>query len=253
MISIVSPAKSLDFDTPAPTDFFSQAAFLKESEILVKDLKKQSPQQLAQLMGISDKLAHLNADRYLAWSTPFDPANAKQAIYAFQGDVYQGLEPTSFTEGDLLFAQEHFRILSGLYGVLKPLDLIQAYRLEMGTSFKNKKGKNLYAFWEKQLAEYLSSELNGGVLLNLASNEYFKAVDLKVLSSRVITPIFKDWKNGQYKIISFFAKKARGMMAAYQIKNKIVDPEALKGFDGGGYQYNEVMSQGDKWVFSRKH
>lgn len=252
MISIVSPAKSLDFETPANTTHFSQAAFLKESEVLVQDLKKQSPQQLAQLMRISDKLAHLNADRYLAWKQPFSLANAKQAVYAFQGDVYQGLDANSFTEEDLSFAQEHFRILSGLYGVLKPLDLIQAYRLEMGTPFKNKKGKNLYAFWGKQLGEHLASELNGEVLLNLASNEYFKAVDLKALNTRVITPVFKDWKNGQYKVISFFAKKARGMMAAYQIKNRLTDPEGLKAFDAGGYQYDESLSKGDEWVFSRK-
>ena len=206
-------------------------------------------------MNVSDKIAALNADRYKNWSLPFDESNAKQAAFAFQGDVYQGLEIDSFSEENLIYAQDHFRILSGLYGLLKPLDLIQAYRLEMGTSFKNKRGKNLYEFWNSIITEHLNKELELSkslYLLNLASNEYYKVIQPKTLNTTVITPVFKDWKNGQYKIISFFAKKARGMMAAYHLKNKINNPEDLKGFDTAGYTFNDDMSQGNQLVFTRK-
>ena len=255
MISVVSPAKSLNFDNSCSIKMFSQCYFLKDSQILVNDLKKYTPRQISDLMKISEKLGTLNANRYNNWSLPFNEDNAKQAAFAFQGDVYQGLKIDSFSQDDLIYAQDHFRILSGLYGLLKPLDLIQAYRLEMGASFKNKRGKNLYEFWNSILTEHLNKELELSkslYLLNLASNEYYKVIQPKTLNTTVITPIFKDWKNGQYKIISFFAKKARGMMAAYQLKNKINNPEDLKGFDTAGYTYNDDMSQGNQLVFTRK-
>lgn len=255
MISVVSPAKSLDFGTPSRVKDFTEPVFLKESQILVNDLKKCSPDQLSVLMKISDKLGVLNAERYNGWSSPFTLSNAKQAVFAFQGDVYKGLEIESFSKDDLKYAQNNFRILSGLYGMLKPLDLIQAYRLEMGTSFKNEKGKNLYDFWGTSITEQINRDLNkqkSETLLNLASNEYFKVIKAKQLQATVITPVFKDWKNGQYKIISFFAKKARGMMASYQIRNKILRIDDLKGFDRDGYLYNEDISQGNNLVFTRK-
>ena len=255
MISIVSPAKSLNFDDSCSVKMHSQCVFLKDSRLLVNDLKKYSPKQISDLMKISYKLGVLNANRYNNWSLPFNESNAKQAVFAFQGDVYQGLEIDSFSQDDLCYAQDHFRILSGLYGLLKPLDLIQAYRLEMGTSFQNKRGKNLYEFWNSSITEHLNKELElskSQCLLNLASNEYYKAIQPKALNATVITPVFKDWKNGQYKIISFFAKKARGMMAAYQLKNKINNPEDLKGFDTAGYTFNDDMSKGNQLVFTRK-
>ena len=255
MISIVSPAKSLNFDNSCSIKMYSQCSFLKDSQILVNDLKKYTPKQISNLMKISDKLGTLNADRYSNWSLPFNEDNAKQAAFAFQGDVYQGLKIDSFSQDDLIYAQDHFRILSGLYGLLKPLDLIQAYRLEMGASFKNKRGENLYEFWNSIITEHLNKELELSkslYLLNLASNEYYKVIQPKALNTTVITPVFKDWKNGQYKIISFFAKKARGMMAAYQLKNKINNPEDLKGFDTAGYTFNDDMSQGNQLVFTRK-
>ena len=255
MISVVSPAKSLNFDDSSSVKIFSQCSFLKKSQLLVNDLKKYSPKQISDLMKISDKLAVLNADRYNNWSLPFNERNAKQAAFAFKGDVYIGLEIDSFSKDDLNYAQDHFRILSGLYGLLKPLDLIQAYRLEMGTSFQNKRGKNLYEFWNSSITKHLNKELElskSQYLLNLASNEYYKVIHPKTLNTTVITPVFKDWKNGRYKIISFFAKKARGMMAAYQLKNKIKNPEDLKGFDTAGYTFNDDMSQGNQLVFTRR-
>lgn len=255
MISVVSPAKSLNFDDSSSVKMFSQCSFLKKSQLLVNDLKKYSPKQISDLMKISDKLAVLNADRYNNWSLPFNERNAKQAAFAFKGDVYIGLEIDSFSKDDLNYAQDHFRILSGLYGLLKPLDLIQAYRLEMGTSFQNKRGKNLYEFWNSSITKHLNKELElskSQYLLNLASNEYYKVILPKTLNATVITPVFKDWKNGRYKIISFFAKKARGMMAAYQLKNKIKNPEDLKGFDTAGYTFNDDMSQGNQLVFTRR-
>ena len=255
MISIVSPAKSLNFDDSCSIKIYSQCAFLKDSQLLVNDLKKYSPKQISDLMNVSDKLGLLNVDRYKNWSLPFNEGNSKQAVFAFQGDVYKGLEIDSFSQDDLIYAQDYFRILSGLYGLLKPLDLIQPYRLEMGTSFKNKRGKNLYEFWNSKITEHLNKELElskSKYLLNLASNEYYKVIQPKALNATVITPVFKDFKNGQYKIISFFAKKARGMMASYQLKNKINNPEDLKGFDMGGYIFNDNMSKGSQFVFTRK-
>lgn len=255
MLSLISPAKSLDFDTPAHINLNSQPCFLQEAQELAEQLKHLSPQQLSDLMNISDKLGTLNAARFEQWSLPFTPENAKAAILAFTGDVYTGLDAVNLNNEELSFAQEHLRILSGLYGLLKPLDLIQPYRLEMGTAFNNKRGKDLYTFWRPLLAERLRQELQTqeqAVLINLASQEYFKSVDTLKLNARIITPVFKDWKNGQYKIISFFAKKARGMMCRYMISNRIDQPEGLKDFGLGGYSFSTSMSEGDSWVFTRK-
>ena len=255
MISIVSPAKSLNFDGSCSIKMYSQCSFLRDSQLLVNDLKKYSPKQISDLMKVSDKIGLLNADRYKNWSLPFNEGNSKQAVFAFQGDVYQGLEIDSFSEDDLIYAQDYFRILSGLYGLLKPLDLIQPYRLEMGTYFKNKRGKNLYDFWNTRITELLNKELElskSQYLLNLASNEYYKVIQPNGLNATVITPIFKDFKNGQYKIISFFAKRARGMMASFHLKNKINNPEDLKSFNMAGYTFNDDMSIDNQLVFTRR-
>ncbi|SFH97747.1 peroxide stress protein YaaA [Modicisalibacter xianhensis] len=255
MLSVISPAKTLDFETPPTTRTYTQPDYLEQSQALIDILRDYSPQRLAELMGISDKLAGLNAARFAEWAPPFDLENAKQAIQAFQGDVYVGLDAASFSEADNAFAQDHLRILSGLYGLLRPLDLIQPYRLEMGTRLPNDAGKDLYAFWKNRLTQALDDAINQSgtpVLVNLASNEYFKAIDAKRLSSRVVTPVFKDAKNGQYKIISFYAKKARGLMSAWMIHQRIDDPEGLKDFDVDGYRFNSTLSQGDTWVFTRK-
>lgn len=255
MLLVISPAKNLDFETPAMTAAASQPRYLEQSQKLIKQLQHFSVQEVASLMKLSDKLAGLNLGRFQSWKPPFDAGNAKQAVLAFNGDVYAGLDAASLDEAGLAFAQKHLRILSGLYGVLKPLDYIQPYRLEMGTKLANDEGKDLYAFWGDQLKESLEAEpaLADKVLINLASNEYFKAVKAKQLDTRIITPIFKDEKNGQYKIISFYAKKARGLMSRYIIDNKIMTPEAIKGFDVDGYYFSESASSESDWVFLRKH
>lgn len=255
MLTVISPAKTLDFDSKAPTQTHSQPAFLKQSQVLINDLKKLSAVDIASLMKLSDKLAGLNSARFHEWQTPFNLNNAKQAIFAFKGDVYTGLDAETLDDVSLEFAQQHLCILSGLYGVLKPLDLMQAYRLEMGTKFANKNGKDLYQFWDGQLREFLEADpaMADGILINLASNEYFKAVQAKKLKARIITPIFKDKKNGQYKIISFYAKKARGLMSRYIIDHQIDAPEQLKDFDSDGYRFSQEMSDGDDWVFIRDH
>ncbi|MFQ3786715.1 peroxide stress protein YaaA [Halomonas sp. A29] len=278
MLSVISPAKTLDFETPATTDIHSQPDFLARSQQLdfetpattdihsqpdflarsqqlITILRDYSPQQLSELMGISDKLAGLNTARFAEWRPPFSVDNAKPAAQAFQGDVYMGLEAATFSNDDNAFAQQHLRILSGLYGLLRPLDLIQPYRLEMGTWLPNPAGKDLYAFWQDSLSEALDraiADSGSKVLVNLASNEYFKAIDAKRLDARVITPVFKDEKNGKFKIISFYAKKARGLMAAWMIRQRLDDPERLKEFDVAGYAFNPAMSEGDTWVFSRR-
>ncbi|MBB3142713.1 peroxide stress protein YaaA [Halomonas organivorans] len=254
MLSVISPAKTLDFETPATTSQATQPDFLDRSRELIGILRDLSPQQIGELMGVSDKIAGLNAARFSEWQTPFTPDNAKAAAQAFQGDVYVGLEAASFDDGDNAFAQDHLRILSGLYGLLRPLDLIQPYRLEMGTKLANPAGKDLYAYWKPTLTGALEraiAESGSKVLVNLASNEYFKAVDARALDARVITPVFKDEKNGQYKIISFYAKKARGLMAAWMIRQRLDDPEGLKGFDVAGYRFNAAISEGDTLVFCR--
>lgn len=255
MLTVISPAKTLDFETPPTTQTHSQPRFLTQSKQLIDTLRKLNVADIASLMKLSDKLAGLNVARYESWSTPFDLKNAKQAVLAFKGDVYTGLEAETLDENQLAFAQQHLRILSGLYGVLKPLDLIQPYRLEMGTRLENAKGKDLYSFWGSDIRESLQAEesLQDDVLINLASNEYFKAVEAKKLTARIITPVFKDWKNGQYKMISFYAKKARGMMSRYIIEHQIQDPDRIKDFDTDGYRYSADMSKKDEWVFIRNH
>ncbi|MCV6614038.1 MAG: peroxide stress protein YaaA [Cellvibrionaceae bacterium] len=254
MLMLVSPAKNLDYETPAKTKQSTQPEFLDQSEILMDDLRQLAPHELSKLMSISDKLGVLNYDRNQDWGQPFTPDNAKQAVLAFNGDVYTGLDAQSFKADDFKFAQKHLRILSGLYGLLKPLDLMQPYRLEMGTKFANKGGKNLYEFWGETLTEAVNAQLkktNSEVVLNLASNEYFKAIKPKLLNAEVVVPAFKDLKNGEYKMISFFAKKARGLMAAYVIKNRITDVEDIKKFNLAGYRYNKSLSSDAQWVFSR--
>ncbi|MBR9909922.1 MAG: peroxide stress protein YaaA [Gammaproteobacteria bacterium] len=255
MLLVISPAKNLDYDTPLPTREHTEPEFLQHAGALVDELRQLAPHDLSQLMSISDKLGVLNFDRFQQWHTPFTPANARPAALAFNGDVYSGLDARSFSSEDFEFAQQHLRILSGLYGLLRPLDLMQPYRLEMGTRFANARGKNLYSFWGATITEALNRQLQTlqtDVLVNLASNEYFKSVQPKLLQAEIITPVFKDWKNGQYKIISFFAKKARGLMCAYAIKNRLTAAEQLQAFDSDGYAYNEDLSSTKEWVFTRR-
>ena len=260
MLHLISPAKTLDFTTPPTTHIHSEAQFLAHSQALITDLRALSAAQVSSLMSISEKLGQLNAQRFLEWQLPFTPSNAKQAVLAFKGDVYTGMAAEQFSPKDYTFAQHHLRILSGLYGLLRPLDLIQPYRLEMGTRFATERGTNLYQFWGDLITEQLNQELDAQqareagaerVLVNLASNEYWGAVNTKQLNAEVITPVFKDYKNGQYKIISFFAKKARGMMSAYIIQQQVDQVDAIKHFDTAGYCYNEAMSSPKEWVFLR--
>lgn len=250
---VLSPAKTLDYESALTSSRYTQPRFLEDSCRLVDQLKGMAPHQLSDLMQISNKLGELNASRYQQWQLPFTPDNARQALLAFRGDVYEGLAADRFTEKDLAFAQDHLKILSGLYGILRPLDLMQPYRLEMGTRLANERGKDLYAFWRHIITPALQQSLNDddGVLINLASNEYFQAVDAKQLQARIITPQFKDLKNGQYKMISFFAKKARGRMAAWMIQHRVCDPQQLLDFDLDGYRYSPEQSQGDQWLFLR--
>jgi len=254
MLAVISPAKRLDFKSAATTDKHSVPVFLPDSKRLVKVLREKSPDQIASLMNLSTELADLNYQRYGEWKTPFTPDNAKQAALAFKGDVYLGLDAASLGDRDWAWAQKHLRILSGLYGLLKPLDLIQPYRLEMGTKLANPKGDDLYAFWGKRLTRALNeaiTEQRQPVLVNLASAEYFEAVDENAIDARVITPTFKDLKNGRYKFLSFYAKKARGLMARYIIDNRVSTLKALRDFDVAGYYYSESQSRGDNWVFLR--
>ncbi len=237
---VISPAKSLDFESALPTSKYTQASFLAQSEKLNKVLVKKKPKALSDLMGISDKLAQLNWERNQNFNLPFTPENARPAVYAFNGDVYQGLDAYSIKDEKLEQLQDSLRILSGLYGILKPLDLIQPYRLEMGTQLKIGRKKNLYEFWKKELTEHMNNELKEGELfVNLASNEYFGAIDEKNLKTEVITPIFKDWKNDKLKVVSFFAKKARGSMVRYIVNNNAKTIEDIKGFNLDDYQYSK--------------
>lgn len=253
MLIVISPAKTLDFETPPHIDEFTQPDFLKQSRKLIRQLQALSPDDISSLMGISSNLSELNHRRFMNWKTPFKPANAKPAALAFRGDVYTGLKAENFNADDFTYAQEHLRILSGLYGLLRPLDLIQPYRLEMGTRFQNEDGDNLYQFWGEDITKALNKQLKqtGPLLLNLASKEYFSAVQPKALQAEVITPVFKDLKNGKHKIISFYAKKARGLMSAYIIQNRIRDAEAIKGFDRDGYYFCPEQSTAREWVFLR--
>jgi cytoplasmic iron level regulating protein YaaA (DUF328/UPF0246 family) len=249
---VISPAKSLNFEKELPTATYTEPIFLKESRQLQKVLKKESPKELSELMHISDKLADLNWRRNQDWSTPSSPENARPAIYAFDGDVYTGLDAYSIPINKLEILQDSLRILSGLYGLLKPLDLMQAYRLEMGTKLPVGENKNLYEFWKTTITKGLNKELKDGELfVNLASNEYFSAVDAKALKVPVITPDFKDYKNGKLKIISFFAKKARGQMVRYIIDTDAKTIDDLKGFNYDGYQFDANLSKGNHLVFTR--
>jgi len=253
MLTLVSPAKTLDYESPLATDTYTQPRFTEQSQQLIETLRKLSVQDVAELMKLSDKLASLNVARYQSWELKHTPDNARPAVLAFKGDVYTGLDAESFSEADFSFAQQHLRILSGLYGVLRPLDLLEPYRLEMGTRLKTASGDNLYQFWGDRITAALNEELKAAddVVINLASNEYFKAVQPKALNARLITPVFKDFKNGQYKIISFYAKKARGLMSRYIIQNRLDTPEAIKAFDLEGYYFSPEQSKGDIWVFLR--
>lgn len=255
MLIFLSPAKSLDYKTPPHVATYTQPAFLDRSQALIEQLRALSPADIAQLMDLSDPLALLNYNRYADWSLPFTPDNAKQAVLAFDGDVYDGLAAKTLSAADLDFAQQHVRILSGLYGILKPLDLMQPYRLEMGTKFKNRAGKDLYAFWGETLLEAINAELDAmpqPVAVNLASEEYFKAAIGRKFKGRLIQPVFEDWKNGRYKIISFFAKRARGLMTRYVVLNRLTDPEGLKAFASDGYAFAPEASDATSWVFRRR-
>ena len=249
---LISPAKSLDFKTTLPTKRQSEAIFLKESQKLITVLKEKSPRELGQLMSISDSLADLNWQRNQEWSLPFEFENSRQAVYAFKGDVYKGLDAYTIPDEKLNQLEDKLRILSGLYGVLKPFDLIRAYRLEMGTKLIVDTAKNLYEFWANKITEVLNDEMQPTeVLLNLASNEYYKVIQPKLLKGKVVSPQFKDYKNGQLKIISFYAKKARGMMVRYILDYDVDELSSLKGFDYGGYAYNEELSSETEPVFVR--
>lgn len=249
---VISPAKSLDFDKELPTTTYTEPQFLKQAATIQRTLKKKKPKTLSQLMDISDKLAELNWQRNQEWHVPFTKENARPAIFTFDGDVYHGIDIHTLPVGKLGDLQDKLRILSGLYGLLKPLDLIQAYRLEMGTSLPIGKNKNLYEFWKKTITKQLNSELKKGELfINLASNEYFTAVDVKALKVPVITPEFKDYKDGQLKIISFYAKKARGMMVRYIIDTDAKTIDDLKGFNYEGYGFDANLSKGNTLVFTR--
>jgi cytoplasmic iron level regulating protein YaaA (DUF328/UPF0246 family) len=255
MLILISPAKTLDFENKPCTNVFTQPELLEYSEPLIDKLKQLSPKKLETLMGISNKLAILNADRYQQWEPPFTPENSKQALLAFKGDVFLGLEAEDFNQSEFDFSTKHLRILSGLYGLLKPLDLIQPYRLEMGTTFPIKGKKNLYQYWETIITDKINAileEQQHDYILNLASNEYFKAVDTKKLIKPVIKVDFKEEKNGDYKMISFFAKKARGLMSRFIIKNGITAIESVKSFNYEGYGFNDALSIDGHWIFTRK-
>ena len=255
MFFVLSPAKNLNEKDPSPVSSFTLPDLLPEAEILMQELRKLAPQQIAELMHVSDKIALLNAERNAAWHTPFTPENAKQAVFMFNGDVYEGIAADTLKPEQIDYLQQHVRLLSGLYGVLRPLDLMQPYRLEMGTAFANTRGKNLYEFWGDKITDLLNQTLKqagSDVLINLASQEYFKSVNTQKLNARLITPIFKDEKNGKYKIISFYAKRARGLMVRYAAEHGITEPEMLKNFDYEGYSFNEAASNEAEWVFMRE-
>lgn len=249
MLAVISPSKTQDFE-PAQIDVFTQTRQIEQSQVLVDLLKDKTQGDIASLMSISDKLSKLNFDRFQTFSTPFTLSNAKQALLAFKGDVYNGIDAPSLSLDDFEFAQGHLRMLSGLYGVIRPLDLIQPYRLEMGTKLKNSQGKNLYEFWGDQISQVLNED-ESEVIINLASNEYFKGIDKKSINAKIINIAFKELKNDTYKIIGIYAKRARGLMVNYMIKNRLTDPELLKDFNVEGYQFRQDMSDDLTWVFTR--
>jgi cytoplasmic iron level regulating protein YaaA (DUF328/UPF0246 family) len=255
MLFVLSPAKSLNFDAVSSDVSHTQPLFVKQAAELIAILKQKSPQEIASLMSLSDSLAGLNVARYQAWSPKFTAKNAKQAVLAFDGDVYDGLNAISLASEELAWLQDHLCILSGLYGVLRPLDYMQPYRLEMGTRLANAKGKDLYPIWRAQIADYLNRRFKGDkspVLVNLASVEYFKSVDLKALKARVVDCVFEDFKDGQHKIISFYAKRARGLMTRYAATQRVTTPEQLQGFDLDGYAFAPAVSSADRLVFRRQ-
>lgn len=255
MLFLISPAKNLNEKDPAPVSDYTQPDLLADAEQLMQEVRRLAPQEIAELMHVSDKIALLNAERNAAWHTPFTPENAKQAVYLFNGDVYEGLDAASLPAGAVAYLQQHLRLLSGLYGLLRPLDLMQPYRLEMGTPFANARGKNLYEFWGDTITNLINQTLkaqNSDTVVNLASQEYFKAVNPAKLNARLITPVFKDAKNGQYKIISFYAKRARGLMVRYAAEHAVKEAEALKNFDYEGYRFNAAASGENEWVFLRE-
>ncbi len=256
MLAVISPAKNLDYQTPTPTSAYTEPQMLAHTQQLVEQCRHLSPAELSSLMGISDKLALLNAQRFADFCLPFSPANARQALFAFNGDVYAGLQAYDLDERDIEYAQQHLRILSGLYGVLRPLDLMQAYRLEMGTKLTTERGKTLYAFWGDSITQVLNEALQqqgDDILVNLASQEYFSAVKPNAIQGQIITPVFKDWKAGQYKVISFYAKKARGMMVRYLTQSRVRDWQQLTAFNLGGYRFSPEQSTPEAPVFLRDH
>ena len=255
MLIVLSPAKTLDFESPIKVNKTTEPDFIPRSAELISTLRTMPPSQIGSLMSISDSLAQLNVARYASWSKKFTPDNSRPAVLAFDGDVYEGLDARSLNARQLDWAQKHLRILSGLYGLLRPLDLMQPYRLEMGTRLATKRGKDLYAFWGDQITEALNESLTvakAQALVNLASEEYFKSVKPAKLDRPVITPVFEEWKGGGYKIVSFFAKRARGLMARYAIEHKLTKPEQLKDFDSEGYAFDVKASNEARWIFRRR-
>lgn len=255
MLTVISPAKTLDYKTSALTADFTQPAHLHQSRKLVRRLRELNSADLSKLMGVSSNIADLNVERFRRWKTPFKPDNAKQALFAFKGDVYIGLDAESMSSENVEFAQIHLRMLSGLYGLLRPLDLMQPYRLEMNTSLATEQGRNLYQFWNTRITKALNAEMKAirsDVLVNLASIDYFKSVKSKSIRGQVITPVFKDYKDGKLQIIGFFAKKARGLMARYIIDNEINQVSEIKNFDWQGYSYDPAISTEQEWVFTRR-
>jgi len=254
MLIVLSPAKKLDFSSPLRAPACTQPAFPAQSQILIDVLRQKSPDELALLMGLSEKLAVLNAERFRRWHAPFSPDNARPAVFAFRGDVYQGLDADSLGDGDIAFAGEHLRILSGLYGLLRPLDLIQPYRLEMGTRLAVGAASNLYQFWGAAITEGVNDALQrqgDNILINLASAEYFRAIQPKQLNGRIITPVFRERKGDGYRVIGIHAKRARGLMSRFIITNRLTEAEAIRDFAADDYAFNPALSDGDTWAFTR--
>ncbi|MEK5762103.1 peroxide stress protein YaaA [Acinetobacter junii] len=254
MLALISPAKTLDYETALPTDIYTQPRLLEQSQQLIDVCRKLSATEIASLMTVSEKIANLNVERFRDWNAEFDFSNARQALFAFKGDVYTGLDAYHLKDHDIDFAQLHLRMLSGLYGLLRPLDLMMPYRLEMGTKLKNSRGNNLYEFWGSIITDQINqdlAEIDAKLLVNLASDEYYKSVNEKKIQAEIIKPVFLDQKNGKYKVISFYAKKARGLMARYLIENKLSQLEQLKAFDSEGYYFDAESSSDKELVFKR--
>ncbi|WAU75337.1 peroxide stress protein YaaA [Acinetobacter sp. TR3] len=254
MLALISPAKTLDYETALPTDTYTLPRLLEQSQQLIDVCRKLSATEIASLMTVSEKIANLNVERFRDWNAEFDFSNARQALFAFKGDVYTGLDAYHLKDHDIDFAQQHLRMLSGLYGLLRPLDLMMPYRLEMGTKLKNSRGNNLYEFWGSIITDQINqdlAEIDAKLLVNLASDEYYKSVNEKKIRAEIIKPVFLDQKNGKYKVISFYAKKARGLMARYLIENKLSQVEQLKAFDSEGYYFDAESSSDKELVFKR--